>query len=445
MRQLLITAMHSGAGKTVVSCALLAALQKRGHALSAFKCGPDYIDPMFHSRVLGVPCRNLDLFLQGEKGVLRTLGRGEGDLALLEGAMGYYDGVGGTERASAYEIARLTNTPALLVLRPGGSALTLAAQVRGMQSFRAESGIKALLLANCPERMAASLRPILERETGLPVLGFLPPLKAAEFDSRHLGLMTAAEVTDFRARMDALAEQAEKTIDLDRLLCCFKEVNITTETPFVPATRCRIAVARDEAFCFFYADNLDALREAGAELAFFSPLRDAALPTGTAGLYLPGGYPELHAKVLSENTAMLESIAAAVTAGMPTVAECGGFLYLQRSLEDAKGGEYPMCGVLPGRGYRTERLQRFGYQLLRAEEDSLLFRAGETIPAHEFHYWDCSENGNALRSEKPDGRSWPCAYASKSLYAAFPHLHFGGAAPMAARFVRACENDGNNA
>lgn len=445
MRQLLITAMHSGAGKTVVSCALLAALQKRGYALSAFKCGPDYIDPMFHSRVLGVPCRNLDLFLQGEQGVLRTLRRGEGELALLEGAMGYYDGVGGTERASAYEIVRLTNTPALLVLRHGGSALTLAAQVRGMQSFRAESGIKALLLANCPERMAASLRPILERETGLPVLGFLPPLPEAEFDSRHLGLMTAAEVTDFRTRMDALAAQAEKTIDLDRLLTFFEEVDIKQEIPPAREPVCRIAVARDAAFCFLYADNLDALREAGAELQFFSPLHDEALPAGVSGLYLPGGYPELHAKALSENAAMRESVAAAMMAGMPTVAECGGFLYLQKSLEDARGGEYPMCGVLPGRGCRTERLQRFGYQLLRAEEDSLLFRAGEAIPAHEFHYWDCSENGNALRSEKPDGRSWPCAYARKGLYAAFPHLHFGGAAPLAARFVRACEDYGNNA
>ena len=441
----MIAAMHSGAGKTVMSCAILAALKQRGLSLCAFKCGPDYIDPMFHSRVLGVPCRNLDLFLQGEEGVRRTLGRGEGELAVLEGAMGYYDGVAGTEQASAYEVARLTGCPVLLTLRPKGSALSLAAQVRGMQSFRPESNLAGLLLADCATAMADFLQPILERETGLPVLGSLPPMPEASFDSRHLGLLTAGEITDFQTRMCRLGRQAEQTIDLDRLLETCKKVYITKIQNEKPAPACRIAVARDEAFCFLYQDNLDALREAGAELAFFSPLRDAALPTGTAGLYLPGGYPELHAKVLSENTAMRESIAAAVTAGMPTVAECGGFLYLQRSLEDAKGGEYPMCGVLPGRGYRTERLQRFGYQLLRAEEDSLLFRAGETIPAHEFHYWDCSENGNALRSEKPDGRSWPCAYARKGLYAAFPHLHFGGAAPLAARFVRACEDYGNNA
>ena len=444
MKQLMITAMHSGAGKTVVSCAVLAALKRRGHTLCAFKCGPDYIDPMFHSRVLGVPCRNLDLYLQGEEGVKRTMSRGQGELALLEGAMGYYDGVAGTERASAWEIARLLKCPAVLVLRPKGSALTLAAQVRGMQSFRPESGIIALLLADCPERTAASLRPVLERETGLPVLGYLPPMPEAEWESRHLGLLTAGELADFQTRMDTLAAQAEQTIDLERLTERFQKVNITQTTPPAKAPRCRIAVARDGAFCFLYRDNLDVLREAGAELAFFSPLRDEALPVGTAGLYLPGGYPELYAGALAENARMRSCIAEAVRAGLPTVAECGGFLYLQQSLEDGEGKAFPMCGVLPGRGFKTGRLQRFGYQMLRAAEDSLLFRAGEEIPAHEFHYWDSTENGAALRSVKADGRSWPCAYASSSLYAAFPHLHFGGDVPLAERFVKACEEYGEH-
>ena len=440
----MIAAMHSGAGKTVMSCAILAALKQRGASLCAFKCGPDYIDPMFHSRVLGVPCRNLDLFLQGEDGVRRTLGRGEGELALLEGAMGYYDGVAGTERASAYEVARLTDCPVLLTLRPKGSALSLAAQVRGMQSFRPQSHLAGLLLADCTAAMADYLRPILERETGLPVLGFLPPMPEAAFESRHLGLLTAGEIADFQTRMAHLGRQAEQTIDLDRLLEICKKVYITQNPQENCAPVCRIAVARDEAFCFLYQDNLDALREAGAELCFFSPLRDAAIPEGTAGLYLPGGYPELYAETLSKNRAMRQSVAAAVDVGMPTVAECGGFLYLQRELEDREGRSYPMCGVLPGRGFATERLQRFGYQTLTAKSDSLLFRAGEDVPAHEFHHWDCTENGEALCSERPDGRSWRCGYVTETLYAAFPHLHFGGGTPLAERFVKACEEYGKH-
>ena len=175
MKTLMLTAMGSGAGKTVTGCAILAALKKRGVRLSAFKCGPDYIDPMFHERALGVPCRNLDLFLQGEDGVRSTLARAEADFALIEGAMGYYDGLNYTDEASAYALARLTGTPAVLAVPPQGSALTLAAQICGLLDFRPESGIAALLLTSCPERRAAALVPVLERETGLPVLGFLPP------------------------------------------------------------------------------------------------------------------------------------------------------------------------------------------------------------------------------------------------------------------------------
>ena len=444
MRQIMIAAMHSGAGKTVMSCAILAALKKRGLSLCAFKCGPDYIDPMFHSRVLGVPCRNLDLFLQGENGVRDTFSRGEGALALLEGAMGYYDGLNGTEAASAYEVARLITCPVLLTLRPKSSALSLAAQVRGMQSFRPESNLAGLLLADCTAAMADFLRPVLERETGLPVLGYLPPMPEAEFSSRHLGLLTAGEIADFQMRMDTLAAQAEQTIDLDRLVEICGKVYITKKANQNLAPSVSIAVARDEAFCFLYEDNLDALREAGAELCCFSPVRDVAIPAGAAGLYLPGGYPELYAEKLSQNISMRRSIAAAVRNGMPTVAECGGFLYLQQTLEDGEGNVHPMCGVLPGAGFRTERLQRFGYQTLEAEKDSLLFRAGEKIPAHEFHHWDCTENGAALVSRKPDGRSWRCGMVSDTLYAAFPHLHFGGGAPLAERFVKACEEYGKH-
>lgn len=438
MKTIMLTAMHSGAGKTIACCAVLSAFKKRGIRLQAFKAGPDYIDPMFHRSALGIPSRNLDLYLQGREGVLATLGRTDEELAVLEGAMGYYDGLGNTDSCSAWELARLTNTPAVLVLRPKGSSLSLAAQVCGMIGFRKESNICALLLADCPAHYTKRLQSMLEKETGLPVLGFLPPMPEAVLPERHLGLMTAAEVADLSSRLDHLAEQAEKSIDLDALLALAGTYKRQETTPITPHETCRIAVARDEAFCFLYEDNLDLLRKAGAELCFFSPLHDAC-PPAADGLYLPGGYPELFARALSDNSGMRNAVREMVGRGLPTVAECGGFLYLQQELESESGESFPMCGVLPGSGYRTGRLQRFGYAALSAAEDSLLFRAGEEVPVHEFHYWDSTQNGTAFLCKKADGRCWPCGYAGDSLYAAFPHLHFGGELPLAERFVKACE------
>lgn len=449
MKRLMLAAMHSGAGKTALTCGLLAALKARGLAVRAFKCGPDYIDPMFHTRVLGVESRNLDLFLQGEAGVRAALAGAEaaapGGVALLEGEMGFYDGVAGGDEASAWAVARATGTPVVLVLRPGGASLTLAAQVKGMLAFRPGSRIAGLLLNDCKPMLAAHLKPILEQETGLPVLGYLPPMAQAELQSRHLGLLTAAEVEDFAARFAAIAAQLEQTADLDALLALAGEEGLPAaeRPPAALPPRCRIAVAKDEAFCFYYADNLDALRAAGAELAFFSPLRDAALPPEAGGLYLGGGYPELHARALAQNASMRRAVAAAVAAGLPTVAECGGFLYLQAALQGADGGLWPMAGALPGEGVQTGRLQRFGYLELTAQTDSLLLKAGETAPAHEFHYWDCTQNGAAFAAQKPAGpygrppRRWRCGVAGPGLYAAFPHLHFGGALPLAQRFADA--------
>ncbi|MBO5521040.1 MAG: cobyrinate a,c-diamide synthase [Eubacterium sp.] len=482
MKRFMLTAMHSNAGKTVMTCALLAALKRRGIEVHSFKCGPDYIDPMFHSRVLGIPCRNLDLFLQGKEKVKETLSAHGGELAVLEGAMGYYDGMAGTEENSAWEVAALTETPAVLVVRPKGVGISLAAQIRGMMQFRADSnrngaaclkkgtaggaampyaensGIGGILLADCSASLAAYLRPILERETGLPVFGYLPAMKEAELGSRHLGLMTADEIRDLSDRMTVLAEQAEKSIDIDGILHLADMAGTiesepagnpgstagthteSTDVPQAYAAKpvCRIAVARDAAFCFLYEDSLDALRRAGAELVFFSPLTDGQLPENVQGLYLCGGYPELYAEELSWNSSMLQSIRKNIKDGMPVLAECGGFLYLQQELEDEQGKVWPLCGVLPGNGFRTKCLQRFGYHWLQAEKDSMLFRTGEKVPVHEFHYWDCTCNGTDLTSVKPDGRQWACGYADESMYAAFPHLHLGGALPLAERFVQRC-------
>lgn len=441
MIQFLLAAPHSGSGKTVMTCALLSLLQKRGLDPCAFKCGPDYIDPMFHRSVLGLPSHNLDLFLSQEEPVKNSYARyaqGHGS-AVVEGVMGFYDGLGGTtDRASAWHLADTLDLPVLLVIRPKGASLTLAAQINGLKNFRPNSRLAGILLNDCSPMLAKSLSPMLEQETGLPVLGSLPHLPEAVFGSRHLGLYTADEITDLRERIDLCAEALAQTLDWERL-----ESLCSRPAPVCPALAVcepltRIAVARDEAFCFTYAETLDNLRDAGAEIVPFSPLHDKALPKNIGGLYLPGGYPELYAEALSENTSMLGAIRASVSSGLPVVAECGGFLYLGQTLEGSDGQPHTMAGVLPGKGEKKDRLVRFGYAELTAKQDSLLLKAGESVPIHEFHYWDSTDNGAAFLARKPlSGRSWSCGFASQSMYAAFPHLMFDSR--LSARFVQAAQ------
>ena len=444
MIQFLLAAPRSGSGKTTMTCALLMALKRRGCAPCAFKSGPDYIDPMFHRAVLGVESRNLDLFFSAPETVRTLYARGAAGhgAAVCEGAMGFYDGLGGvSDRASAWHLADTLGLPVLLVVEPKGQSLTLAAELKGLNSFRTPSHIAGILLNNCTARMHALLAPMLEKETGLPVLGFLPKLPEAVIGSRHLGLYTAAEVENLQQKLALLADAVEEHIDWPRLLAlCEKEPPALPVQPETPPARVRIAVAQDEAFCFTYAETLEAFRDAGAEVVFFSPLRDTALPENIGGLYLPGGYPELHARELSENTSLLREIKRKIEFGLPTVAECGGFLYLGQSLTDAEGQSWPMAGVLPGEAKDAGRLVRFGYAALSAESDSMLFRAGESFPIHEFHHWDSTVNGTALAAKKPvGGAAWRCGFVNEHFYAGFPHLYWAGT-PLPQRFAAAAEN-----
>ncbi len=444
MIQFLLAAPRSGSGKTTMTCALLMALKRRGCAPCAFKSGPDYIDPMFHRAVLGVESRSLDLFFSAPETVRALYAKGAAGhgAAVCEGAMGFYDGLGGvSDRASAWHLADTLGLPVLLVVEPKGQSLTLAAELKGLVNFRTPSHIAGILLNNCTTRMHALLAPMLEEETGLPVLGFLPKLPEAVIGSRHLGLYTAAEVENLQQKLALLADAAEEHIDWPRLLAlCEKEPPALPVQPETPPARVRIAVAQDEAFCFIYAETLEAFRDAGAEVVFFSPLRDTALPENIGGLYLPGGYPELHAKELSENTSLLREIKQKIESDLPTAAECGGFLYLGQSLTDAEGQSWPMAGVLPGEAKDAGRLVRFGYAALSADSDSMLFRAGESFPIHEFHHWDSTANGTALAAKKPvGGAEWRCGFIDEHFYAGFPHLYWAGT-PLPQRFAAAAEN-----
>ncbi|MBU5434725.1 cobyrinate a,c-diamide synthase [Pseudoflavonifractor sp. MSJ-37] len=445
--RLLFTAPASGSGKTTVACAVLQALVRRGMRPVAFKSGPDYIDPMFHTAAIGVPSRNLDLFLMGEAAVRRSLleNSSEQDVAILEGAMGYYDGIALSSQASAWDLACRTRTPAVLVVDGRGAARSLAALVKGFQALEPEHMLRGVILGRVSAMLYPRLKACIEAETGLTVYGYLPSMPQCSLESRHLGLVTAEEIPTLREKLSALAEQAERSLDLDGLLRLAWSAEPLTEeaAPQIAADtekrRPVIGVARDEAFCFYYADALRFLEELGAELAFFSPMRDEALPEQCSGLYLGGGYPELHGAALTQNISMRRTIRSALQSGMPTVAECGGFLYLHEILTDGEGMDQPMAGAIPARAWDSGKLGRFGYMELTARLSGLLCETGETLTAHEFHYWESSAPGTAFHAQKPlSGRGWDCAWHTPTMYAGFPHFHFCGCPKAAARFVTAC-------
>lgn len=453
----MIAAAGSGSGKTFITCGLLHLLSRRGMNVHSFKCGPDYIDPMFHSCILGIPCRNLDpYFTDGE--TLRYLyarNQEERDMAVVEGVMGYYDGIGGTSEAgSSYELAKILGIPVILVVSCKGMSLSAAAVIKGFLEFQEPSGIAGVILNQVSGRIYPGLKEAVEQSCGIPVIGYVPVKKEIAVESRHLGLVTPDQVEDLQQRIDSLADVLEETLDVGQLL----EISQTAvrssmaenpldrvvrergiDLPKLRSSRVRIAVARDEAFCFLYQDNVNLLEELGAELSYFSPLRDERIPAGVGGLILPGGYPELYARQLSENKTMLLSIKEAVTGGLPTLAECGGFLYLHESLEDDQNRTYPMTGVLKGKAYRTGRLGRFGYIELTARKDQLLFQAGEGIRAHEFHYWDSENCGADCHAKKASGLGqWDCVHGRENLYAGFPHIYFYGNINAAVRMVQRC-------
>ncbi len=433
--RLLVAGTGSGCGKTTVVCAILQALVNRGEDVMSFKCGPDYIDPMFHSEIIGAGSGNIDLYFAGEALARSLFLKHARDLNVIEGVMGCYDGLSmESAQASAWHVAGALDAPVLLVVNAQGMALSAAAVVKGFMTLREPCRIEGVLLNRVSPMTYPRLRDVIEAECGVKVYGCLPAMPEIALESRHLGLVTAQEVAGLREKLGRLAEQAEKSVDLDGLVALMRGRGPLSadEARAEKIGDVTVAVARDRAFCFYYRDNLELLEELGAKLAYFSPLGDAALPP-CDGLYLGGGYPELWAEALSRNESMRASVRAAVADGLPTVAECGGFMYLTEGVAG-----YPMAGVLPGRCENRGRLVRFGYAALEAEEDSLLFAAGDSIRGHEFHYWDADAPGDALRAVKPSGRGWRCAHVSDTLYAGFPHLYFPSAPEAARRFVRKC-------
>lgn len=440
--RIMISAAGSGSGKTTITCALLRALMKKQLVPAAFKCGPDYIDPMFHSRVLEAQSRNLDLFMLGEDTCRYLLAKNsaQADLAVIEGVMGYYDGIATSEQASSYDLARVTKTPVILLVNAKGAALSIAATIKGFMQFRADSNIQGVILNNVSKSVFEFYQQAIEQECGVKLLGYFPALSVEHtFASRHLGLVTAAEIDNLREIADKLADTALETIDLDAMMAIANAAPVLEYQDCTPQPlgKVKIAVARDKAFCFYYQDSLNLLTELGAELVAFSPLAGDQLPM-CDGVYIGGGYPELYLDSLSANERLRTQLKAALADGLPCIAECGGFMYLSSEIRAAEQ-VLPMVGAINSCATMGNKLSRFGYITLTSQTDNMLARSGEQINAHEFHYSDSDNNGADFYASKPlSKRGWTCVHANSSMYAGYPHLHLWGNVEFARNFVRQC-------
>lgn len=537
MAGVMIAAPGSGSGKTMVTCGLLTLLKRKGYHPAAFKCGPDYIDGLFHRRVLGVETGNLDSFFETRAHMREKLSRSmEHHFAVAEGVMGYFDGMGGVSaQGSSFEIGTILGLPAILVVDGRGASLSLMALIQGFLEYdvtagtryekkthagtyvdaenTAETGekererkiwekggqcrekrgvqcerkyheknthitqddtggesgccesvgkygnnIKGVFFNRMSPMIYNRIKSMVEERFQIPVIGYLPELPFLQVGSRHLGLVLPDEIDGIREQLEQLADRMDDTLEWEPLLKIAagagsrdrevqdREVQVRgqenrgrAEAGDVP--RFRLGVARDEAFCFYYEDNLRAMEQAGARLVYFSPLHQKELPKGLDGLILGGGYPENYGEVLAANRTMRDSVAAAAASGMPVMAECGGYLYLLDSLEGADGKEYPMAGVLRGRGYRAGKTGRFGYITLEANRSLPFLGEGEVIKGHEFHYWDCVCGADecSMTAVKPKGgRSWPCMRTVKRVMAGFPHLYYPSCPELVQRFAGQC-------
>ena len=438
--RILIAGTNSGCGKTTVTIALIAALKARGLDTASFKCGPDYIDPMFHREALGVPAHNLDPYFSQREG-LRELFRANAgeDISVIEGVMGYYDGIGADGACSTYDVARAVEAPVVLIINARGMSTSAGAILKGFAGFKPDNNVKGVIFNNINAMTYPLLKDVAE-QAGVKAYGFLAKDDTCALESRNLGLVTAQEVEDIKDKIARLGQSAESTVDIDGLL------ELAASAPYIeteavaqedsPAAenRPRIAVARDKAFCFLYNENIELFESLGCDIVYFSPLEDEGLPKNIAGLYLCGGYPELYAKELSANTSMREAVRTAIEGGIPTIAECGGFMYLHDSLE-----HMPMVGVIHGDTYKTSKLQRFGYTKITAVHDNVLSKAGESIRAHEFHYYDSDDNGEDYIAEKAsNGRTYKCCHATDTMYAGYPHIYLPANKSFAVSFVGKC-------
>jgi len=447
--RVVVAGIASGVGKTTFACALAAAFAARGRRVQPFKVGPDYIDSGYHTRAAGRASRNLDSFLLPHATLRAVFARAaaRADVAVVEGVMGLFDGRSSAdEEGSTAQVAKLIDAPVLVVIDVRAMARTAAALALGCVGMDPALRIAGFLLDRVgSDAHARSASEAIEAATGLPVLGALPRDDALALPERHLGLVPAVESAPDDAFFARLAMLAEGHAALDRIWRIAGDApplprEEAVPGPVAPASRARIAIARDEAFHFYYEDALEVLAASGAELVPFSPLGDRGLPDGVQGLYVGGGFPEMHAAALAANRPMRDALVRAVRDGMPVYAECGGLMYLGRSLEDLDGRRHEMVGVIPADSVMHRRRLTLGYRTVSSLRATPLLRAGETVRGHEFHWSELA------RPLAPDRAAYRVAersdalegYADGGVLGSYVHLHFAAHPAMARRFVESC-------
>lgn len=463
----MIAAIKSGSGKTTITCGLLEAIKQRGHAVTAFKCGPDYIDPMFHRKVIGVTSHNLDTFFSDDEQI-RELYAKEGadnEIAVIEGVMGLFDGLGGIrQEGSSYHLAKVLQIPIILVIDAHGMGRTVVPVLAGIKDYDEANLIKGVVLNNTSEAFAKTIAGIIEEEVKIPVVGYVPKLRDIKIESRYLGLRLPEEIEGIKEQLAEFAGQLEQTVNVDKLLEIAEPVdkvgvsnlgsqcdnqsnankynqgsaNKYNQSSQDNDTKIRIAVAMDEAFNFYYDENLQMLKEYGAELVYFSPIHDRCLPDSINGILLGGGYPELKAEELSSNISMRESIKKAIQSNIPSIAECGGFMYLHDRIRLEDGSVYPMVGVINAESSYAGKLVRFGYVEIN-EKRSLFLKEDRCIKGHEFHYFDSTDNGKDTVATKPvTGKNWECVHAGVNHWWGYPHLYYPSNPDFVEHFINVC-------
>jgi cobyrinic acid a,c-diamide synthase len=444
----MIAGTHSGSGKTTVSLGLMGVLSKK-YRVIPFKVGPDYIDAAYHRFACGHFSYNLDLYMLGEKR-LKALYREKsrkGDIAVVEGVMGFFDGRDSTGFGSSAHVARLLGLPVFMVVDAAGMAKSASAMVLGYRDFDRDVNFAGVILNKVGgQKHYELLKECIEKDTGVPAVGFIPKDLNLSLPERHLGLVPACEMKGLEEKFQRLYEHVEKHIDLDMILKAAEKagpVNFDDQNynPVVNKGKVKIAIAMDEAFNFYYRAGLEFFEEMGAELVPFSPLKDSGLPEGVSGLYLGGGFPEMFAEALSRNRSMKESVKDAVEAGLPTYAECGGFMYLAKGIRDLENKSYPMAGVYDVEAVMTRGLKHFGYVEAELISDNVLARRGEVLRGHEFHHSEmmgCLKNPSYSVKKPGKKEEWRCGPVYKNCLATYVHIDFFAYPQLVENFVKAC-------
>lgn len=430
MRSLVISSNSSGGGKTTITLGLMKALMKKGFDVQGYKVGPDYIDPAFHSYITGKPSRNLDLYLMGEEGVKASFSRGTGDIGVVEGVMGFYDGKGIDSMYSTAHVSKVLNLPVLLIITPKAQSITLCAEINGILNFE-KNNIVGVVFNSISESYYKLLKTAVEKNCNTKVFGYVPKDEKLALKSRHLGLVQSSEIEDLNEKIELCSELILKHVNVEELLEYFKETEKYRDNFHIENKNIRIAVPYDKAFSFYYRENIELLEEAG-EVIYFSPLKDRELPENIDFLYIGGGYPEVFIKELSQNKSMLRSIRERLESGLGCYAECGGLMYLTSGIEDTDSKNvFEAVGFLTGHAYMTKKLQNFGYAKLKVEKENNVLPTELEINCHEFHKSYVSleeEKIYGLIKEVYDGslKTWNCGYVKNNTLGAYGHVHFFG-------------------